>query len=136
MSGKVRGIEETMKNIRREFDAIEGKSRAGLLAAGLQVQRLSQARTPVEFGNLKASAYTRKVPEDQNAVEVGYEASYAVYVHENMEQKLKGEPRPSGLGNYWGPAGQPKFLESAVIDMQDEIVTTVAAYTKRNTGTS
>ena len=30
-----------------------------LLAAGLRLQRESQARVPVDSGNLKASAYTR-----------------------------------------------------------------------------
>ena len=46
------------------------------------------------------------------SVVVGYTANYAVYVHENMEMKLEGQPRPSGLGNYWGPAGaSAKFLE-------------------------
>jgi hypothetical protein len=42
---------------------------------------------------------------------VGYTANYALYVHENMEQKLKGLDRPSGLGVYWGPNGGPKYLE-------------------------
>lgn len=43
---------------------------------------------------------------------VGYEAEYAVHVHEDVEMKLKGLPRPSGIGEYWGPHGQAKFLET------------------------
>jgi hypothetical protein len=42
---------------------------------------------------------------------VGYEAEYALAVHEDVEMKLKGIPRPSGIGVYWGPHGQAKFLE-------------------------
>jgi len=42
---------------------------------------------------------------------VGYTANYALFVHENLEMRLKGVPRPSGLGVYWGPNGGPKFLE-------------------------
>ena len=55
-------------------------------------------------------------PKDlQNVVvTVGYTASYALFVHENVEMKLKGKPRPRGRGLYWDPQGraQPKFLES------------------------
>lgn len=44
-------------------------------------------------------------------VVVGYESAYAVHVHEDIEMKLKGQSRPSGIGEYWGPHGQAKFLE-------------------------
>lgn len=57
----------------------------------------------------------RKVESElKHHVVVGYSAPYAVYVHENMEMKLEGEPRPSGIGVYWGrptAPGQSKFLE-------------------------
>jgi hypothetical protein len=49
--------------------------------------------------------------EGKASVAVGYTARYALFVHENLRQKLKGQPRPYGLGVYWGPNGQPKFLE-------------------------
>lgn len=50
---------------------------------------------------------------DKAAVIVGYTAAYAVYVHENVEMKLKGKPRPRKRGYYWDPQGvaQAKFLE-------------------------
>lgn len=54
-------------------------------------------------------------------VAVGYSARYAIYVHENLEQKLKGQPRPSGLGVYWGPSGQPKYLEGPFRRMAQEL---------------
>lgn len=44
-------------------------------------------------------------------VVVGYEAAYAVAIHEDVEMKMRGQPRPSGIGEYWGPHGQAKFLE-------------------------
>jgi hypothetical protein len=46
------------------------------------------------------------------SVLVGYEAAYALAVHEDVEMKLRGQPRPSGIGEYWGPHGQAKFLET------------------------
>ena len=42
---------------------------------------------------------------------VGYEAQYAAKLHEDIEMKYAGKPRPSGIGVYWGPHGQAKFLE-------------------------
>jgi len=55
------------------------------------------------------------------SVVVGFTSRYAIYVHENMEPKLKGEKRPSGLGVYWGPSGQPKFLEQPARELANEL---------------
>jgi len=89
--------------------------------AGLLVEGQSNRRVPVEYGNLRGSSYARKAQDDPLAVEVGYTANYAVFVHENLEQKLAGEPRPSGLGTYWNPGG-PKFLERALNENRDSIL--------------
>ncbi len=125
---KLEGLDEVMKNLNVEINEVEGRTTAGLFAAGLVVQAESQRRVPVEYGVLRASAYTRLSIEDPNSVEVGYTASYALSVHENMEQTLKGQPRPSGIGVYWGPHGQPKFLESAARDKTEEVLEIVAQY--------
>lgn len=55
------------------------------------------------------------------SVLVGFTAAYALAVHENEGQVLKGLPRPSGLGEYWGPDGQPKFLEQPARELASEI---------------
>jgi hypothetical protein len=117
-----KGLDEVLGNINREVSGIENRGIDGLLEGGLMIQGRSQRKVPVEYGNLRASAYTRKSPDDPSAVDVGYSAAYALFVHENMEQKLAGEPRPSGLGEYWGPKGEPKFLESTVTDSASEFV--------------
>jgi len=44
-------------------------------------------------------------------IAAGYDAPYAIFVHEAIEMKLKGKKRPSGIGVYWGPSGKAKFLE-------------------------
>lgn len=130
MTATVNNIDKVLENLNKEISKIENRSSAGLMAAGLKVQALAQRRVPVEYGNLRASAFTRKTPEDPLSVEVGFTAAYAVYIHENMEQTLKGQPRPSGLGVYWGPDGQPKFLESALNELQNEIVQIIVKYAK------
>jgi hypothetical protein len=59
----------------------------GLLKGGLLLQRESQAIVPVQFGPLRASAFTRNVGRsgfDADVI-VGYTAAYAVFVHENLE---------------------------------------------------
>lgn len=123
---RVIGIDKVLANIKREFRAVEGRSSAGLMAAGLQVQRLAQKKVPVEYGNLRGSAYTEK--RKQLEVEVGFTASYALYVHENLGQVLKGQTRRSGLGHYWGPAGEPKYLEKAL--KETDVIGIIAKYAR------
>ncbi len=67
---------------------------------------LSKVKEALE---MRGKQYSSK---KQVSVIVGYEAAYAVHVHENVEMKLAGQPRPSGIGEYWGPHGQAKFLET------------------------
>jgi hypothetical protein len=89
----------------------------GMRLAGLALQADSQRVVPVEFGVLKASAFTRAEGSGlKTTVTVGYTAAYAIFVHENVEMKLKGQertPAPPHIGRYWDPAGrgQAKFLE-------------------------
>jgi hypothetical protein len=117
-----KNLNEILDTINREISVIKNRGVAGLLEGALLIQRRAQAKLPREYSNLHASAYTRKAEGDPDAVETGFNAPYALYVHENMEQKLKGEPRPSGLGGYWGPHGEPKFLESAVTESASDFV--------------
>lgn len=91
-------------------------------------QAEAQRRVPVHKGNLRASAYTRKAQTNPKAVEVGFTAAYAIYVHENLEQKLKGKPRPDGTGVYWGPNGEPQFLTKAIQAKRDEALEAIRSY--------
>lgn len=135
---KVEGISTVIGKLNTQIKETTGLTTQGLLAAGLFVQRAAQKKVPVEYGVLRASAYTRKDPARAflaiAPVEVGFSAAYALYVHENMEQKLKGEPRPSGLGVYWGPHGEPKFLENALRESVKDILQIVQKRAKINGG--
>jgi hypothetical protein len=62
---------------------------------------------------------------------VGYGSPVALYVHENREQKLKGLPRPSGIGAYWGPRGRPGFLLDVAREMRGELRDFLVAQMKR-----
>jgi hypothetical protein len=111
----ITGLNVVLANLRRRNLALAAGVSRGVRLAGLTLQRESQRLVPVDFGALKASAFTRVTGRGYNTeASVGYTASYAIYVHENLEMKLRGQPRPSPhRGRYWDPQGrgQSKFLE-------------------------
>jgi hypothetical protein len=125
---RVTGLDDVMKNLRREVGKVKGRTVAGLLAGGLIIQATAQKKAPRVTGNLAGSAYTRKSPENDKIVEVGFGAAYALFVHENMEQVLKGQPRKHpAKGTYWDN-GEPKFLENAAREETGRVVRIVASY--------
>lgn len=109
----IRGLEQILKNL----DSLQAKKkvarRAALTRIGIKVKADSFDMTPVDEGNLRASAYTEVTAD--TSVQIGYTSAYAPFVHENMEQSMKGQPRKSGSkkGFYW-ETGEPKFLDKAV----------------------
>ena len=71
-------------------------------------------------------------------VVVGYQAPYAMYVHEKVEMKLWGQFRPRRPGQlrrtrFWSPLGraQAKFLEQPAREMRHEMANIVRAELKR-----
>jgi len=110
----VSGVKAIIGNIRRNERKLAAGAERGVKLAGLRLLRESQMRVPVDSGNLKASGFMRsKGTGFRTEANIGYTANYAIFVHENVEMKLKGQPRPGGRGRYWDPQGkgQAKFLE-------------------------
>lgn len=71
----------------------------------------------------KLKAKYAHVGDPNPAVAVGYAAAYAIYVHENVEMKWKGQPRHKPhKGSYWDPPGrgQAKFLEQPARELSPE----------------
>lgn len=82
---------------------------------------------------------------------VGYTAAYALYVHESVEEKLKGQLRAGAKGGgrdkktgrfvgggtyrgrFWDPQGrgQAKFLEQPFREMHDELHNVIFRVTKK-----
>lgn len=118
----VYGVKDLSAAWKKKKGELGPKVELGLKTAGLFLQRESQLLVPVDFGVLKASAFTRAEGKwFDTVVIVGYTAFYAMFVHEMVEMKLKGlprEPNPPHKGNYWDPAGrgQAKFLEAPARD--------------------
>ena len=130
MAAKLRGLQQVIRNIEREGKAAEQRAMAGLIAAGLIVEAEAKRRVPRERSILFNSGYSRRAQDGSLSVHVGFNAFYAIYVHENLEAKLKGQPRPSGLGVYWGPQGEPRFLANALEAKKKEVLDTVVKYAR------
>lgn len=120
----VQGLARTLQKLNAMPAAKEKGAMGALQTAGLLVQRRAMKYTPVERGFLRASAFSRKAQDGSLAVEVGYGAAYARFVHENIRMKLRGKPRPSGLGTYWNP-GRAKFLSLAFVESKAELIALV-----------
>ena len=135
--GKVRGTQDVKRNMRKIVGKITGtmteKAVTKILIAG---QAASDAITPIDSGNLINSKF-REVKRTTTGYRgtTGYTAEYAKWVHE-MSGKLKGQPRAhfgktregvefgggTGVGNYWDPNAEPKFLKKGFErDAADEI---------------
>jgi hypothetical protein len=116
MSVRVEGVEDVLNNLNSEIGKIEGKTMAGLLEAGFIVQADAQRKAPIDTGNLRGSAYTRKTIDGSMSVEVGFGAAYALWVHENMDS--------------YHPTGQAKFLESALTENSGAVLDAIARKAK------
>jgi hypothetical protein len=130
MTVQLKGMESILRNINAEVAKVEGRTVGGMLALGNVVLNRSNKRVPREYSNLYASGYARMAQNQRTAVEVGYGAAYALAVHEKVGMKLKGKPRPSGLGVYWGPHGEAKFLEKALRESQKDAAAIVGRFVR------
>jgi hypothetical protein len=83
---KVKGVAQTIKGLQSAQFTWERGVERGLKKAGLLLQRESQKIVPIQWGVLKNSAATRATGSGVNTVVVVvYTASYAIFVHENLE---------------------------------------------------
>mgnify|MGYP001562312082 CR=1 FL=1 len=118
-------LNAVLKNLNSAISEVKTGTDKGVRTLAIKIERGSKLRVPREYGNLAASGYHRK-SQDSAGYEVGFTADYAVYVHENLEMKLKGKKRPSGKGVYWGPKGEARFLSKAIEEQIPTAAATVA----------
>jgi hypothetical protein len=128
---KINGVQAVLKALDKSDNRIAVATARGLKKAGLFLQRESQKLVPVDTGNLKNSAFTRATGKGfDTEVIVGFTAEYAIYVHEAVGMKLKGQPRrkKGSRGSFWDPQGraQAKFLEEPARRLQKQLGKIVA----------
>lgn len=121
------GLTSVLKRLNGIVSKAKAAQMSGLMAAGLFIEGKSKKVVPVHKGKLRASGYTRK--ESERSVVVGYSAKYARAVHEKVDMKWKGKPRRDGIGVYWGPNGQAKYLEQPFRQNLQKVVSIVRTYT-------
>ena len=120
---KVVGLVEAQNNINRMLKTMEGKTPLGLVEAARFVRKdmsRHQPYIPRDSGALEESWFARpfNLVKTHPVVEAGFDKPYAVYVHENMNTKVKWTRQGSG----------PKFLELALKRNTEEISKVVAKY--------
>lgn len=104
MSFELEGIEAFQQRLEGTKAAYASAAAAALYQEGFGVQALAQEKCPVEFGRLRATAYTAppEINGDEISVTVGFGTDYGVYVHERTELHHN--------------VGEAKFLERAFDD--------------------
>ena len=140
MNENLKGMEEVLANLNRQIAKQIKATETGLKAAAMVVNRDAVKLAPIDTGNLRASAYIRRVEiEGFVGFEVGFGASYAVFVHENPRAgKTKGYS-PKGVKYFKGKkltkkstgfsqVGEWKFLEKAVFMNTKKILEIVKGY--------
>lgn len=136
MRAEVTGIEAANKRLNDEVKKLGRLSERFVVKSMISISAQTVPMIPVDTGFLLNSEYrkVRKVGDGFEG-EIGYGAEYAPYVHE-APGTLKGQPRAhfgktregvqfgggTGVGNYWDPDGEPKFLEKGVTAfVEDEL---------------
>lgn len=121
-----RGYLRLHRQFTRDLPARYGRANeAGLQRAADFILKESNKNVPYEFGDLRDSGAVAIHGRGTRAeAHVFYSEDYAVAVHENMEMKLAGEPRPSGRWDYWDAyrgQGTHKYLERVALEQQRQI---------------
>ena len=136
MKAKVKGLDRINRNAENFEKRFAAGLEAGKIRAGLHLQAASIKQAPEEFGPLRESSFVNVTGSGVNTkVRVGYRAEYAGYVHEKVDMKLKGKPRPSGIGTYWSPRGaKAKFLEDPVQEEKETMTELIAIEIRKAVG--
>lgn len=98
---KVEGTKEVAKAINKIYGKARDEIKSELLKGGQTIFKEAQEHVPIDTGNLAGSGYARFDQSSEPAVVVGYEAGYALYVHENVD------------ANFQRPAATAKWLENS-----------------------
>ncbi len=114
MGVKIKGIKEAQRRLDAVVEDVRTrKAVRAIKSAVMIIANEAALMTPVNIGNLINSQYQETMINGTRITgRIGYSANYAVYVH-NASGIMKGLPRPKNRGNYWDPAGEPKFLTKA-----------------------
>lgn len=118
MAAKFRGTRRAIDNTAKIIGEIQAVQIVRALKSAMYIIRTESATmTPIETSVLINSQFdVIETNGTRITGKIGYSANYAIYVHNSKGYAVgRGIARPSGKGVYWGPHGEPKFLEKAAI---------------------
>lgn len=136
----VTGVREILSKLSKADKMLGKRLERGLKKAGKFLLRETTAIVPVQFGDLKGSAFTRNVGGSgfRADIIVGYsgETGYAIYVHENLEaahgkefnilhaEEIATATTPAQKRVWFsrGETQQAKFLEQPAREKRREIL--------------
>jgi hypothetical protein len=106
----LKGLSGVLENLKKAQLDLEKKRKTALTRIGIIVKGDAVKNAPIKWGNLRNSAFSDV--DGSEKVFIGFTASYAPFVHENLEATFK--------------KGGPKFLEKAIQQNQSRIVDELA----------
>jgi len=138
---EVKGINTVIRNLGRATGELGRKVAIGLTKGGNLLQRESMKIVPEQLGHLKGSSFHRNVGGSGFRTDrvVGYEAEYAVFVHEDLNKahgrefnikhaseiaEAAGTKAGTAAGGMFfrGENQQAKFLEKPAREKRREII--------------
>lgn len=120
------GIDKVMSNLRHELKQIEGRSLPGMIEAAGFIRRDMEdndPKIPVDTGNLRASWFVTTIKGLQKGVVMGFNANYAIFVHENVDDSGK-------RINWKRPGSGAKFFEKALYRNRERILEIIRKHAK------
>ncbi|HEJ7025766.1 TPA: HK97 gp10 family phage protein [Serratia marcescens] len=116
MGVKIKGIKEAQRRLDAVVEDVRTRKAVRAIKTALFIIGKEAAlMTPIGKTSVLINSQYQDTPVVNGTRitgRIGYSANYAVYVH-NASGIMKGLPRPNNRGNYWDPAGEPKFLTKA-----------------------
>lgn len=117
MAIKPKGNDKVLKNLNTWIRNQRGLTVQGIADALSLIQRKAIRKTPIDTGNLRGSFYRETGKIGTRPVgEIGNNAEYAIYVHENLENHH--------------PKGEAKFLENAILENISDITRIITSRLK------
>lgn len=140
MSQYVKGLRDTIRNLRKVNPACGKGCQVALVRSGLIILRRSKKQVPVDLGNLKAGGYMRRLRTGfDTTVQIGYPAEYALPVHEDTTKAHGAEYNrkhaeeiadPNSKVHSRGAQQKAKFLEDPYLEELPKIPRKVTAAVK------
>jgi hypothetical protein len=113
---RIKGFDIVLSNLNKEIRAIEGRTMTGLIKAAIHIRRdmdHTPPLIPIKTGNLRSSWFTTPMPLSNGpALRIGFQANYALYVHEMLDSNINWTRKNSG----------PKFFEYAIKRNKDQVL--------------